>query len=188
MKNQVFSDYELSQIGFKFDDSEEYTTTECIGSGEDAADVKVVVKKCRGVIKKKTVKGTGTGVHKITLHCPWDVWVNLFGMQHDTLIDGVYAYGEKSRHKNFSMTQRIEDEDGNEKLKAYPNCIIETGKAVKIENGAEEVAQAELEVSYAPDDYGHGSYESIVSELTDETVKDAWMTGFKPDMVQIETA
>lgn len=186
--NKVFSDYELLEIGFKFEDSETYETTECIGSGEDAADVKVVTKKCRGVVKKKKVKGTGTGVHKITLHCPWDVWVNMFGMKHDTLIDGVYAYGEKSRHKTFSMTQKIEDEDGNEKLKAYPNCIIETGKAVKIENGAEEVAQAELEVSYAPDDYGHGSYESIVSELTDETIAAKWMKEFEPSMVQIEEA
>lgn len=186
--NKVFSDYELLEIGIKFEGSETYETVECIGSGEDAADVKKITKKCRGVVRKKIVKGTGTGVHKLSWHCPWNIYTKMFGMKHDSLIDGVYAYGEKSRHTPFSMTQLINDEDGNEKLKAYPNCVIETGKAVKIENGAEEVAEVEMEISYMPDEHGQGSYESIVDELTDENVKEQWMTAFEPSLVQIPTA
>ena len=185
---KVFSDYELLEIGIKFEDSQAYETADCIGSGEDAADAKSVVKKCRGVVRKKIVKGIGTGVHKLSLHCPWSIYTKMFGMKHDSLKDGVYAYGEKSRHTPFSMVQRINDEDGNEKLKAYPNCIIETGKAVKIENGAEEVAQVELEVSYMPDEHGHGSYETIVSELKDDTIKTKWMTAFEPSLVQVASA
>lgn len=186
--SKVYSDYELLEIGFKFEGSETYETAECIGSGEDAADVKVVTKKCRGVVKKKRVRGTGTGTHKISMHCPWSIYTKMFGMEFDELADGVYAYGENSRHKPFSMTQKIEDEDGNKKLKAYPNCIIETGKATKIENGAEEVAEIELEVSYMSDEFGHGSYECIVSELTDETIATKWMNEFEPNLVQVVTA
>ena len=188
MEKKIFSDYELLEIGIKFEGTTSYESAECIGSGEDAADAKVITKKCRGVVRKKRVKGTGTGVHKISIHCPWNIYTKMFGMEFDTLKDGVYAYGENSRHTPFSMTQKIKDEDGNEKLKAYPNCIIETGKAVKIENGAEDVAEIELEISYMPDEYGHGSYECIVSEVTEETVVSQWMSAFEPSLVQIETA
>lgn len=186
--NKIFSDYELLEIGVKFEGEEAYETAECIGSGEDAADAKVVTKKCRGVVRKKTVRGTGTGVHKLTMHIPWGIYTKMFGMKHDSLKGGVYAYGEKSRHTPFIMTQRINDEDGNEKLKAYPNCIIETGKATKIENGAEEVAEVEIEVAYMPDEFGHGSYEALVDELTDETIKTQWMSKFEPSMVQVASA
>lgn len=182
--NKVFSDYELLEIGIKFAGDETATTVECIGSGEDAADVKVITKRCRGVVKKKRVKPTGTGVYKLVMHCPWDVYVKMFGMKDETLVDGVYSYGENSRHEEFVMTQRIEDEDGNEKLKAYPNCIIETGKATKIENGAEEVAQIEIDVAYSPDEHGNGSYEALLSEVTDETVKTTWMNAFTPSLVR----
>lgn len=185
---KIFSDYELLEIGIKFDGEESFETAECIGSGEDAADAKVVTKKCRGVVRKKSVRGTGTGVHKITWHCPWSIYTKMFGMKHDSLKEGVYAYGEKSRHTPFTMVQRIADEDGNEKLKAYGNCIIETGKATKIENGAEEVAEVEMEIAYMPDEFGHGSYEAIVSELTDETIKTKWMTEFEPSLVQVASA
>lgn len=183
---KIFSEYELKQIGIKFTEAETYESAECIGSFEDAADAKVITKKCRGVVRKKRVKGTGTGVMKISMHCPWNIYVKMFGMEQETLIDGVYAYGEHSRHKEFSMVQLVEDEDGNEKLKAYPNCIIETGKATKIENGAEEVAEIEIEVAYMPDEFGQGSYETITSALTDENVKKTWMTAFTPELVQTD--
>ena len=78
----------------------------------------------------------------------------------------------------------IEDEDGAERLKAYPNCVMNTGVTRKIENGAEEVAELELEISAMPDEYGNGMYEALVDELTDATVKDNWLTAFTPTLVQ----
>lgn len=183
----VFSEYEARKIGVKFADSEKHEFAECIGSVEDTADVKVITKKCRGVVRKKRVKATGTGVLKISLHCPWAWYVKAFGMKLATLIDGVYAYGEESVHEEFSLTELVEDEDGNEKLKAYPNCVIETGKATKVENGADEVAEIELEVSYMPDEFGNGQYEALASEI-EETVSEKWLEEFTPELVRTTSA
>lgn len=186
-QRKVFSDFEARKLGIKFKDSEKHEITECIGSYEDAADVKVIIKKCRGVVRKKKVKPTGTGKIKLKFHCPWDWYVKAFGMKLATLIDGVYAYGEESVHEDFSMTGLVEDEDGNEKYNAYPNCVIETGKAEKIENGSEEVAEVELEISYMPDEFGNGQYVALAEGL-DEEVAEKWLEEFTPEMVRITSA
>lgn len=188
MTNGVFSEYELREMGVKFKSATEYVAANCVGSCEEELDVKVITKMCRGVVFKKTVKGAGTGKLTISMHLPWAVFTQAYGMELDTLIEGVKAYGEHSRHEGFAITQHVFDEDGEEKFKAYPNCIIETGVSRKIENGAEEVAEVELEVSIQPDDYGNCVYEALASELSDETVKTNWMTKFEPSMVQVASA
>ena len=183
MLEKVFSDYEVDELGFKFEGAENYQSAKCIGSSEEEMEVKVVTKLCRGVIVKEKVKPTGRGTVKITAHIPYDIYVAMFGMELNTLIEGVRGYGRNSVHKNFSMVAHVVDEDGNEKLKAYPNCVVKTGKSSKIENGAEEVAQVEIEVSVSPDEYGQGVYESLVDTL-DKTVAGQWMTSFAPALVQ----
>lgn len=184
MTNGVFSEYELREMGVKFASAEAYTAANCVGSCEEELDTLVITKKCRGVVAKKTVKGAGSGKLTVSMHMPWEVYTKAYGMELDTLIEGVKAYGTNSRHEAFAITQHVFDEDGDEKFKAYPNCIIETGKAGKIENGAEEVAEIELEISLAPDAFGNCVYEALASELTDETAKTTWMTAFTPEMVQ----
>lgn len=186
--NKVFSDFELDEIGIKIEGSENYETMECIGSCEEEMETKVITKSCRGVVKKKKVKPTGNGTFKLTAHIPWAIYTEIFGMNVEGLIEGVKAYGTNSVHKNFSSTMHITDEDGNEKYKAYPNCVIEKGVARKIENGAEEVAEVELEGSIMPDEHGNGLYEVLASELEDENVKKTWMTAFTPALVQLENA
>lgn len=188
MTNGVFSEYELREMGIKTAGSEAYVAANCVGSCEEELDTVVITKKCRGVVAKKNVKGAGTGKLTISMHMPWDIYTDVYGMNLDTLIEGVKAYGTNSRHKTFSTTQHVFDEDGEEKFKAYPNCIIETGVARKIENGAEEVAEIELEVSLQPDEFGNCVYEALASELTEETVKNTWMTAFDPSMVQVKSA
>ena len=184
----VFSEYELREMGIKFKSSETYQTASCVGSCEEELESKVVSKSCRGVVVKKTVKGTGTGTLSVSMHCPQDIYTQAYGMKLDTLIEGVNAYGRNSVHEAFSITQHVFDEDGNEKFKAYPNCIIESGVARKMENGSEEVAEIELEISVMPDEFGNGMYEALASELTDETAKTTWMTAFTPAMVQVASA
>lgn len=184
----VYSEYELKEMGFKFKDAEAYESANCVGSCEEELDSKIITKSCRGVVVKKVVKGTGTGKLNISMHMPYAIYTQAYGMELDTLIEGVKAYGQNSVHKNFSVTQHVFDEDGVEKFKAYPNCVIETGISRKIENGAEEVAEIELEVSVQPDEFGNGMYEALASELTDTTAKTSWMTAFTPDMVQIKSA
>lgn len=182
------SDFELRKLGLKFKGSEEYKTVECIGSMEEDMATKTVTKKCRGVVKKKRSKGTGEGTIKISAHIPWVIYTEAYGMDLDTLIEGVKAYGQNSVHKEFAMTCDVFDEDDNEKFKAYPSCMITTGVIRKIENGAEEVAEMELEIGAMPDEYGNGMYEAVVEELTDETAKTTWMTAFEPSMVRLQEA
>jgi hypothetical protein len=184
MTNGVFSDFELREMGIKFVDSEEYQAANCVGSCEEEMESVAVSKKCRGVVAKETVRGTGKGTLKISMHVPKAIYEEAYGMELDTLIEGVKAYGQNSIHKAFSVTQRVFDEDNVEKLKAYPNCIIKSGISRKIENGAEEVAELELEISVMPDEFGNGVYEALVSELTDETLKTTWMTAFTPELAQ----
>lgn len=188
MTNGVFSDFELDQMGFKFVGSDAYKSVNCVGSCEEEMESKTITKSCRGVVVKTVSRGTGTGTLKFSAHIPWDVYIEAYGMELDTLKAGVKAYGRNSIHKGFAIVMHIKDEDGVEKFKAYPNAVITTGVTRKIENGAEEVAELELEVSVMPDDYGNGMYEVIESELTDETVKETWMTAFTPELVQVASA
>ena len=179
----VFSDFEIDKLGFKFSGSDSYQSVDCIGSYEEELTAKVITKKCRGVVRKKIVKGTGEGTLKISAHIPYDIYTEMYGMNLETLIEGVKGYGQNSVHPTFSLVAHVKDEDGVEKYKAYPNCVIETGKTSKIENGAEEVAEIEIEVSVAPDDNGQGMYEALDSEV-DDTVASTWMTAFDSDLVQ----
>lgn len=181
------SEFEVDKLGIKFEDAETYVTMECVGSLEEEMTVKTVTKKCRGVIKKKRSRGTGEGTLKLSAHVPYDIFTKAFGMNLDSLKDGVYAYGQNSIHKVFAMTGHVIDEDNNEKLKAYPNCTITTGVVRKIENGAEEVAEMELEIGVMPDDHGNGLYEAPAAGL-DETIAETWMSVFTPEMVQVESA
>lgn len=186
--NKVFSEYEVKKIGVKFGTESKFETCECIGSAEDEAEVRIITKKCRGIVRKKKVKATGTGKIKLSLHCPWNWYTKAFGMKDEKLIEGVYSYGEDSVHESFVMTQEVEDEDGNKKFKAYPNCIIEAGKASKITNGADEVAEIEIEVSYMPDKYGKGEYEALESELQKSELKTDWVENFDVSKVRVGEA
>lgn len=186
--NWTGSDFELDQLGLKFEGESAYESVNCVGSLEEEMTVKSVTKSCRGVVVKKRSKGTGEGTLKVTAHIPWAVFTKAYGMELDTLIEGVKAYGRNSIHKTFAAVAHVLDEDGNEKYKAYPNCVINTGVVRKIENGAEEVAEMELEIGVMPDEYGNGLYEAVAAELTDETVKNTWMTAFTPELVQVESA
>ena len=187
--NWTGSDFEIDQLGIKFEGSEAYQSVNCVGSVEEEMEAKVVTKSCRGVVAKTRVKGTGAGPLKVSAHVPWAVFVDAYGMNLDALIEGVKAYGRNSIHKVFGLVMHVLDEDNNEKLKAYPNCIISSGGVSrKVENGAEEVAELELEISVMPDEYGNGLYEAVVDEVTDESVKTTWMTAFTPEMVQVASA
>jgi len=146
-------------------------------------NAKVISKSCRGVVVKKTVKGDGTGKVNLSVHMPYDIYTQAYGMNLDSLVAGVKAYGRNSVHEVFSVVQHVFDEDGNEMYKAYPNCIIESGKTAKTENGAEEVAEIEMEISVMPDEFGNGVYQALAEELTGD-LKTKWMTEFEPSMAQ----
>ena len=185
MTNGVFSDYEVDQIGIKFaEENAKYESANCVGSVEEEMESRTVTKKCRGVVFKETTRGTGRGTLKLSWHVPYAIYTKFFDMEKEDLLAGVKAYGQDSVHKHFSVTMHVKDEDGVEKLKAYPNCVVaSTGPVRKIENGAEEVAEFETEISVTPDENGRGLYEALVSEI-DESVASQWMTSFEPALVK----
>ena len=183
MYESVFSEFEVKNTSIKFADDDAAIKVGCVGSMEETMNSKTITKKCEGVVVKSVSKGDGTGELALSLHMRYDLFLKSYGMASDGLKDGVYAYGQNSVHKPFCLTCEVVDEDGIKKLKAYPNCTISTGVTRKIENGAEEVAEMELTVSVMPDEYGNGVYEAIESKLTDESIKNAWLKNFTPELV-----
>lgn len=176
----VFSNFEIKDSSIKFDGEEAYTKVGCVGSIEEEMETITVTKKCEGLVVKSVTRGTGSGELTLSLHIKYDLYVKMFGMESDKLKEGVVAYGKDSRHNCFSFVARVLDEDGNEKLIAYPNLIVQSGIASTIENGAEEVAEIEITVVVQPDENGFGKYEAIASEIDANT----WLTSFTPELVK----
>lgn len=187
MTNGVFSDFEIDRIGVKFADAEATVAMNCVGSVEEELTAKAVTKKCRGVVIKNTVRGTGEGTLTISAHVPHEIFKTAFGMALDTLKEGVTAYGSNSRHKEFTLTLHVVDEDGAEKYKAYPKCIFAARPTISTENGAEEVAEVEMTVTIAPDEHGNGMYEALAEGLS-EDISSKWMDNFTPALVNVEAA
>lgn len=188
MYEKGFSEFEVKNTSIKFDGEQTAIKVGCVGSLEETMNSKTITKKCEGVVVKSVTKGDGTGELTLSLHMRYDLYLKSYGMVSDGLKDGVYGYGRDSRHNPFCLTCEVFDEDGIKKLKAYPNCIITSGLARKIENGAEEVAELELTVSVMPDDYGFGVYEAVVTEDLDNAIVTSWLNNFTPSLVQVASA
>lgn len=185
---KVFSEVEVRKIGIKIEGAQKADVNECVGSMEEEMEVKTVSKKCRGVITKERTKATGRGTLKITLHMPQDMFADIRGMKQEGLKDGVIAYGTSSLHPIVTITAEVLDEDDNIKWKGYPNCSIRSALSRSVENGGEEVAEIELEVSVSPDAAGNGLYEAVDADLTDETLRQKWLEEFDPAMCKVAEA
>lgn len=178
-----FSKYEVRKLGLKVAGDEAYTSADCVGAMEEELDVIVVSKKCRGVETVVRPRGAGTGTNNYTGHFPYSLYVKIFDMLREDLKKGVQGYGRNNFHKEFAMVADVFNEDDEEMLLAYPRCIIAVGPNTNIENGAEEVAEIELEIKLMPDEYGYCRYEALVEELEDESIASTWMTAFAPELV-----
>lgn len=183
MTNGVFSEFEVKAQYIKIANEDSYSTMSCVGSSEEDLEVKIITKKCRGAIAKEKVKGTGNGTLTESLHVPRDIYNKMYDMNRPNLKKGVYAYGQNSSHPEFSITQRVLDEDGVEKFKAYPRCVLESGPKRPVENGQEEVPELELTIKLLPDDNGECMYEALKNELDEETAG-KWLEHFDTSLVQ----
>ena len=68
----------------------------------------------------------------------------------------------------------------------YPRCKVEEIGNLSIENGAEEVAEVEMKLSYMPDDYNKGEYQALADELTGDALNaENWMTDFSSAAAQL---
>ncbi len=181
----VFSEFEVDKASFKFNEGTAEALT-CIGKFEEEMEVKTVTKKCRGKVIKTRTRGTGNGTIKTSMHVPKGTYAKLFAMERENLIKGAYAFGENSLLPECCMCVHVTDEDGKEKLKAYPRVTATTGPARTVENGGDEVEEIEPEFSVMPDSNGEGMYELFLDDVDDskkKTIVDSWMTDFTPDLV-----
>ncbi len=180
--SNVFSNYEIKNASIKFKDGSEYTKLGCVGTAEEELEVKVVTKNCEGVLAKSVARGAGSGTVTMSLHMKYDLYAEAFGMDQEGLVPGVMAYGRNSRHKEFALVAQVFDEDGNEKLIAYPRCVMASAPTASIENGAEEVAEIEIEINLFADDNGNVKYEAIATEA--EAIAAQWMTAWTPELMK----
>nr|DAY16453.1 MAG TPA: major tail protein [Caudoviricetes sp.] len=179
----VFSEYEIKESSIKIEGEETFEKIGCVGSIEETLETITVTKKCEGLVVKSVTRGSGNGEVKLSLHMRYDLYTKMFGMEDETLADGVLGYGQNSRHKNFAFVAKVKDEDANVKYIAYPKLIIQSGPTNKIENGAEDVAEIEITATVQPDENGFAKYEAL-DTLLDTTIKGQWMTAFTPDLVK----
>lgn len=178
-----FSEYEVKESTVKFEgEGETAMSLGCVGTLEETLNVKTITKDCEGVRKKTVVRPTGDGEIKFTLHMRWEPFKKMFGLISDGYAAGVYAYGRDGMHKHFCYTAKVKDEDGNIKLKAYPDCVVSTGIQNKTENGAEEVSEIEVTATVLADAYGNCMYQCFVSDVT-EDIANGWLQNFDHDLI-----
>ena len=123
----VFSEYEIKESSIKIEGEGTFEKIGCVGSIEETLETITVTKKCEGLVVKSVTRGSGNGEVKLSLHMRYDLYTKMFGMEDETLADGVLGYGQNSRHKNFAFVAKVKDEDANVKYIAYPKLIIQSG-------------------------------------------------------------
>lgn len=172
-----YSEYEIHKSAVCFDGDERPNSVGSVGTLEEELETTTVTKKSEGRLVKSRTKGSGAGTLKVTLHIKNSIYMKMQAMEDEDLAEGVYAYGTKRKHPVFSYVAQVEDEDGVEKLIAYPKCSLTTGPTSKIENGAEEVAEREVEIALFADENGNTKYEVMVSELAEDSqIANNWFT------------
>lgn len=189
MRTTVYSKYEVRKMGIKMANQQAFKNADCIGSMEEELEVIVLTKKCRGTVQTTRPRGAGTGTLTWSLHMPYDMYCDLFDMVRDDLVKGVQGYGRNNFHKEFAVTMEVYNEDNEQLLLAYPRCIMAVGPNTNVENGAEEVAEIEVEVSVMPDENGYCRYECMPEDIEEANAEIAenWMSAFTPELVAVTT-
>lgn len=183
--SDVYSYFECDQLAIKVSGDNAYTRDDCIGSIEVERETKTVTKSCRGVVKKRKTKPTGNGTITLKMHVKLDLYRKLNAMTNSGLQPGVYAFDNTVAMPEASITARVKDEDDNIMFLGYPRVKVEEINSLSIENGAEEVAEVEMKLSYMPDDYHKGEYQALAVELTGQTLtSENWMTAFSSTVAQ----
>ncbi|HDX9587590.1 TPA: phage tail protein [Bacillus pseudomycoides] len=153
----------------------------CVGKLDAESEVKEIKKVCGGVTQKKKSKPSQLNV-KISGHMKLSVLREIFGIKNDGLIDNVYSYGIDSSGKDFVfVAEELDDFEEVSRLIAFPKCSSASGFVKSVENGAEELAETEIEITALPDEFGKLYYEAI--GLSEEDKK-TWMIAFDPSKLQ----
>lgn len=155
----------------------------CVGSVEGETESRSIVKVCEGVeVKKRSIAEKMNLT--IAAHLPVEVSRQIFGLSNEGLKPGVNAYGPLSKGKRFIFTADVVDDFEDEVKKiAFTNVSNDSGFSLNVENGQDEVALLEMEVTALKDDNGYFYYEAIVSETDDPEIAKNWHTAFTPELV-----
>ncbi len=183
---EVYSYFECDQLAIKIAGETDFTRDDCVGSLEVERETKTVTKKCRGVVKKRKTKVTGNGTITLKMHIKLALYRALNAMTNTGLQPGVYAFDNTESMPEATIVARTKDEDDNIMFLGYPRVKIEEVNKLSIENGAEDVAEVEMKLSYMPDDYNKGEYQALADELTGTVLTSAnWMTTFSSATAQL---
>lgn len=176
---EVYSYFECDQLAIKVSGDTAYTRDDCVGTLTVERETKTVTKSCRGVVKKRKTKPTGNGTVTVKLHIKLALYRKIHAMTNAGLQPGVYAFDNTAAMPEFALVARVKDEDDNVMFLGFPRCKIEEINSLEIENGAEDVAEVEMKISYMPDDYNKGEYQGLSIELTGNVLNaSTWMTDF----------
>lgn len=158
-----------------------------VGQIEGETELSELTKKVGNLEVKKVVKPNKMNL-TVSGHIPVKVLRDYFGLTNLNLKPGIYAYGTLSKGHRFVFTADVVDEfEDLVKLIAFANCNNTSGFKITIENGSDEVAMMELEFTVLADDLGNFYYETLVAELSDQTVAENWHKEFKSTLVTIPT-
>ena len=177
-----FEDYKIIEGTITIDD-ELATSFGCIGTLEGTSDISAVEKKCEGAVIK-TVKKVNKVDVTLTGHPYVAVLRSVAGMTNEGLKEGVYGYGANIKSKKIVFTAKVEDMEGNIKFIAFPNMDDVKGLSIKIDNDVTEIEMKDFEFSALKDENNMFYYEALEKDLTDEELKTAWLTNFKPELVK----
>ncbi|PFP83254.1 phage tail protein [Bacillus cereus] len=185
---EEFDSMSFTNVGIQFIEGgiqQPGTKFGCVGTIEGETEMLEKVKKCEGVEVKKISKPTKM-IMTLAGHLRVDVLRKIFGIKTDGLKAGVWSYGTISKGQSFVLTADVVDEfEDLKKFVAFSNCASTTGFKFKVENGADEVAETELEFTALKDSNGQFYYEALVDELDDVQVKEKWHTQFTPELVKL---
>ncbi len=185
MYNDGFSEFEIKESSIKVGDDESFEKIGCVGTAEETLNIRFVTKTCEGVEVLKKAYQKGTGKLKLTGHIKWSAYKKMLAIVDAKLKKGVGSWGTRAL-PNFTYVAKVYDEMGDVKYKAYPNCSIASDFTRKIENGAEEVAELDIELDLSPDADGCCMYECLPADLesSNPEIPQQWMTAFSRTLVE----
>lgn len=177
-----FEDYKIIEGTIKIDELAAVSFG-CIGTLEGAADIETVEKKCEGSVVKTRKKVNKIDV-TLTGHPYTAVLRNIAGMTNEGLKEGVFGYGADIKTKKIILTAKVEDMEGNIKYIAFPNMDDVQGLKVSINNDVTEIEMKDFAFSALKDENNMFYYEALEDDITDNTVKQSWLTNFSPSLVK----
>lgn len=184
-----FDEYKVTNGSIQWRDpatgtQEEAVKMGCVGKLEVETEIKTIEKKCEGVVVEEfniPQKMTAT----FTGHLPVEVLRRGFGIKTEGLKAGVYSYGTDSIPGEGVLTFDVYDiYELVKMLKAYPRTTFSGGLKWSLENGAEEIAEVEISLTFLKDANNQFYYEAFEDEVTDSEVKTKWHTEFTPELVK----